>query len=334
MTEAKPESELLSIVHNGQTFREGDLVSFKPADHINTDWVTATLLRRDRSLASDKPWRTRGGREPRLLDPSGLLAPGVEKIIRIVESCGDIYAKGTEVTAHDGRAYRAVPGVQVWDDLPPRDAQGIPSEFFRVDFDATRDSKPEPAEEEPLMMGELQLADLETMAVGTVVRDLDGDLWTLGQDGWSNSEFRNIKLSEYDFAPYSLVSGGPIEGFVKAGTELSPEEIKVGMKLKIESVSAGDGYEESNSYTLTAHSETWGEGWVRVVAVNKSGETLGLSGWTITLLEGFAPEAQEEEPHAVAPESDVEPDMKAVLEEVQQSIDKLLNLLRSGGGEL
>ena len=120
----------------------------------------------------------------------------------------------------------------------------------------------------------------------------------------------------------------------KAGTELSPEEIKVGMKLKIESVSAGDGYEESNSYTFTAHSETWGEGWVRVVTVNKSGETLGLSGWTITLLEDFAPEAQEEEPHAVAPESDVEPDMKAVLEEVQQSIDKLLNLLRSGGGEL
>ena len=334
MTEAKPESELLSIVHNGQTFREGDLVSFKPDDNINTDWVTATLVRRDRSLASDKPWRTRGGREPRLLDSSGLLAPGVEKIIRIVESCGDIYAKGTEVTDHDGRAYRAAPETyQVWDDLPPRDAQGIPGGFFRVDFDATRDSKPEPVEEEPQMMGELQLADLEAMTIGTVVRDSDGDLWTLGQDGWSNSEF-NISLGEYDFAPYNLVSGGPIEGFVKAGTELSPEEIKVGMKLKIESVSAGDGYEESNSYTFTAHSETWGEGWVRVVTVNKSGETLGLSGWTITLLEDFAPEAQEEEPHAVAPESDVEPDMKAVLEEVQQSIDKLLNLLRSGGGEL
>ena len=71
-----------------------------------------------------------------------------------------------------------------------------------------------------------------------------------------------------------------------------------------------------------------------MVTVNKSGETLGLSGWTITLLEDFAPEAQEEEPHAVAPESDVEPDVNAVLEEVQQSIDKLLNLLRSGGGEL
>ena len=331
MTNTKPESELLSIVHNGQTFREGDLVSFKPDDSINTDWVTATLVRGEYGLASDAPWGVRDDFKPSLLKSSGGLNSGIEKIIRIVESCGDIYAKGTEVTAHDGRAYRAVPGVQVWDDLPPRDAQGIPGGFFRVDFDATRDSKPEPAEEEPQMMGELQLADLKAMTIGTVVRDDDGDLWTLGQDGWSNSDFP-LGLGEHDFAPYNLVSGGPIEGFVKAGTELSPEEIKVGMKLKIESVSAGDGYEESNSYTFTAHSETWGEGWVRVVTVNKSGETLGLSGWTITLLEDFAPEAQEEEPHAVAPESDVEPDMKAVLEEVQQSIDKLLNLLRSGGG--
>ena len=275
MTEAKPESELLSIVHNGQTFREGDLVSFKPADHINTDWVTATLVRRDTTgslgLQSDTPWDGKGYRPTVFaLSLDGSLASGIEKIIRIVESCGDIYAKGTEVTNYDGRAYRAVPeSSQVWDDLPPRDAQGIPFEFFRVDFDATRDSKPE-----------------------------------------------------------------LVEGFVKAGTELKPEDIKVGMKLKIESTSAGDGYEELNSYTFTAHSETWGEDWVRVVTVNKSGETLGLSGWTIILLEDFAPDppVQEEEPRA--PEPDVEPDMKAVLEEMQQSIDTLLNLLRSGGGEL
>ena len=241
MTDTKPESELLSIVHNGQTFREGDLVSFKPADHINTGWVAATLVRGVHGLASDAPWETCDDFKPNLLNLSGATLAGIEKIIRIVESCGDIYAKGTEVTAHDGRAYRAVPeSTQVWDDLPYRDAQGIPGGFFRVDFDATRDSKPELA-----------------------------------------------------------------EGFVKAGTELEPEDIKVGMKLKIESTSAGDGYEKLSSYTFTAHSEARVKDWGTTVTVSESGAALALEEWTITLLEDFVPDApvQEEGPHAVAPES-------------------------------